>query len=228
VTADRTVDPSTWTAVDEYVGALCGEDDAMVQTNAAARAAGLPAIGVSAAQGRLLELLVQIQGASRVLEVGTLAGYSTMWLARSLRGPGPHVTTLELDPRHAAVAVENLGRAGLSEVVDVRVGPAVNSLAALVEERVDPFDLVFIDADKPSNVVYLEAALRLTKPGAVIVVDNVVRGGAVADAAAEDERVQGSRAVIDRVAHDPNLSGTVIQTVGAKGYDGFLLVRVAG
>lgn len=225
------MDPVTWTAVDTYLEPLVDQDDALLAANAAAEAAGLPPIQVSAAQGRLLQLLVAMHGARRVLEVGTLAGYSTIWLARGLPGGAdggvaPHVTTLEIDPAHAAVARANLERAGLTGVVEVRVGPAAQSLAALVAEGAAPYDLVFLDADKPSNVAYLERSLELTRPGAVIIVDNVVRGGAVADADSADERVRGSRAVIDRVARDPHLTGTVIQTVGTKGYDGFLLVRV--
>lgn len=215
----------TWTAVDEYLATLCPEDDALRAANADAEAVGIPAIQVSAPQGALLGLLARIHGARRVLEVGTLAGYSTIWLARALTGDRPHVTTLELEQRHADVARVNVDRAGVGDRVEIRVGPAVDSLAALEAERVEPYDLVFIDADKPSNAAYLEAALRLTRPGAVVVVDNVVRAGAVADVATSDEKVLGSRAVIDRVAADPDLEATAIQTVGGKGYDGFLLVR---
>ena len=219
---------ATWSAVDTYLADLVQEDEILARANEAAQEAGLPAIQVSAPQGRLLQLLAQVHGARRVLEVGTLAGYSTIWLARGLAGPraDQHVTTLELDPAHAAVASANLERAGLTDVVDVRVGPALASLEALAADGVEPFDLVFIDADKPSNVAYLDWAVRLTRPGAVIVVDNVVRGGAVAQPGSTDPRAQASRAVIDRVATDPTLSGTVIQTVGSKGYDGLLLVRV--
>lgn len=214
----------TWTAVDAWLGDLVGEDDALRAANAGAEAAGIPAIQVSAAQGRLLQLLAQVHGARRVLEVGTLAAYSTIWLARGL-GPGGHVTTIELDPRHAEVARANLARAGLSEVVDVRVGRGADVLAELEAEGVEPFDLVFIDADKPSNTAYLEAGLRLTRPGAVLVVDNVVRAGALADADPRDAAAAGAQEVVRRVAQDPTLDGTVIQTVGTKGYDGFLLVR---
>lgn len=221
------VDPA-WAAVDEYVGPLVAEDEALRHALDTAAEAGLPAIQVSAAQGKLLQILAQVQGARRVLEVGTLGGYSTIWLARGLSGPDAHLTTLEIDAHHAAVARANIEHAGLSELVQVRTGPAAQSLEALAAEGVAPFDLVFIDADKPSNATYVEWSLQLTRPGSVIVVDNVVRGGAVADAGHEDERVRGSRSVIDLVAADPRLSGTVVQTVGAKGYDGFLLVRVAG
>lgn len=219
------MDLARWSAVDAYVGALSPEDAALTEANAAAARAGLPAIQVSAPQGKLLQLLAQVHGARRALEVGTLAGYSAIWLARGLSGDRPHLTTLEIDPTHAAVARSNLARAGLTDVVDVVLGAAAETLRRLVDEGTEPFDLVFIDADKPGNATYLEWALRLTRPGAVIVVDNVVRGGAVADEHTADERVLGSRAVIDRVAADPSLSGTVIQTVGTKGYDGFLMVR---
>ncbi len=215
----------TWRAVDDYLAPLVAEDDALRAANEAAASAGLPPIQVSAPQGRLLSLLARLHGARRALEVGTLAGYSTIWLARGLAGPDRHVTTVELDPRHAEVARANLARAGLADVVDVRVGRGVDVLAALADEGVAPYDIVFIDADKPSNTAYLEASLRLTRPGALLLVDNVVRGGAIADGTAADERVAGSRAVVERVAGDPTLEGTVIQTVGSKGYDGFLLVR---
>lgn len=214
-----------WHAVDAFLAPLVAEDEVLRDANRATEAAGLPAIQVSAPQGRLLTLLAQVLGARRALEVGTLGGYSTIWLARGLTGPDRHVTTIEVDPRHAEVARANLARAGLSDVVTVRVGRGVDVLADLEAEGVEPFDLVFVDADKPANVAYLEAALRLTRPGAVVVVDNVVRGGAVADPDTADERALGSRAVIERVASDPSLDGTVLQTVGTKGYDGFLLVR---
>jgi len=214
-----------WHAVDAFLAPLVAEDEILRDANRATEADGLPAIQVSAPQGRLLTLLAQVLGARRALEVGTLGGYSTIWLARGLTGPDRHVTTIEVDPRHAEVARANLARAGLSDVVTVRVGRGVDVLADLEAEGVEPFDLVFVDADKPSNVAYLEAALRLTRPGAVVVVDNVVRGGAVADPDTADERALGSRAVIERVASDPPLDGTVLQTVGTKGYDGSLLVR---
>ena len=219
------MDHRTWSDVDAYVSGLSPEDDALTAANQAAAEAGLPAIQVSAPQGKLLQLLAQVHGARRALEVGTLAGYSALWLARGLTGDHPHLTTLEIDPAHAEVARANIARAGLSDVVEVVLGAAADSLRRLVEDGTEPFDLVFIDADKPGNLTYLEWALRLTRRGAVIVVDNVVRAGAVADPASHDERVLGSRAVIDRVAADASLSGTVIQTVGTKGYDGFLLVR---
>lgn len=216
----------TWRDVDAYLEALARPDEALRQANRDGALAGMPAIGVSTAQGRLLQLLAQVQRAERVLEIGTLAGYSTIWLARGLTGDA-HVVTLELNPVHAEVARTNLARAGLADVVDVRVGPALESLAALLNEAVEPFDMTFIDADKPSNSEYLEWSLRLCRPGALIIVDNVVQQGAVVDADSSDPAVLGARAVIDRVAGDPTLTATVIQTVGAKGYDGMLLIRVA-
>lgn len=217
---------STWRAVDDYLEELHQPDAAIVEANAAAERAGLPPIGVSVAQGRFLQLMAQVTGARRALEIGTLAGGSTIWIARGLTGAERHVTTLERDPTHARVATANLARAGLGGVVDVRVGPALDSLEQLAAERVSPYDLVFIDADKPANADYLERSLPLCSPGALIIVDNVVRRGTVADASSTDPAVLGSRAVIDRVATDARLTGTVIQTVGAKGYDGMLLVRV--
>jgi predicted O-methyltransferase YrrM len=216
----------TWAAVDAYVGQELGfEDDVLRAALARADAAGLPQIQVSAAQGRLLQLLARIHGASRVLEIGTLGGYSTICLARGLTGDR-HVTTLEIEPTHAEVARENIAEAGLGEVVDVRLGPAGASLDDLVAEGAEPYDLAFIDADKPSNTRYLEAALRLVRPGGVIVVDNVVRQGRIADAGDTDPTVEGSRAVIAQVGSDDRLTATVLQTVGAKGYDGMLVIRI--
>jgi predicted O-methyltransferase YrrM len=211
-----------WNAVDQWIeGHFVPEDAALEGALAASTTAGLPAIQVSAAQGRLLELLVRISGATSVLEVGTLGGYSTIWLARGLAAGG-RVLTLELDPHHAEVARANLEAAGVAELVEVRVGPAAESLAALS----GTFDLVFIDADKPSTPIYFNEAVRLSRPGTVIVVDNVVRGGAVADPASTDAGAPGIRAFAEIVAHDPRLLGTAIQTVGRKGYDGFAVVVV--
>lgn len=212
----------TWTAVDAWVEArFVPEDAALDGALAAADEAGLPAIQVSAAQGRLLELLVRMSGARSVLEVGTLAGYSTIWLARGLPAGGT-VLTLELDPHHAQVARDNLDRAGLSDAVEVRVGPAAETLATLT----GPYDLVFIDADKAGTAAYFTAALRLSRPGTVIVVDNVVRRGAVTDTSATDADVLGVRAFAELVAHEPRVRATAIQTVGRKGYDGFALAVV--
>lgn len=176
-------------------------------------------------QGALLALLVRLSGARRVLEVGTLAGYSTIWLARAT-GPDGHVTSLELDPQYAALARANLRRAGVAGQVDVLEGPAVESLARLVDDGVDPFDVVFLDADKPNNPAYLEAALHLSRPGSIIIADNVVRDGAVVDADSTDERVQGVRRFLRMVADHPRLEATALQTVGSKGWDGFAIALV--
>lgn len=215
-----------WAAVDAYLtGTLVDEDADLVAAREAGRAAGLPAIEVSPLQGKLLALLCTMTGARRVLEFGTLAGYSALWFARAV-GPGGHVTTLELDPAHAAVARENLARAGVAHRVDVHEGPAAETARALVDAGTEPYDLVFIDADKPGNSRYLELAVALSRPGTVVVVDNVVRAGAVADAGSDDPRVQGSRAVLDAMAAHPRLEATALQTVGSKGWDGFALAVV--
>jgi len=212
-----------WAAVDDYVDrVVVGSDPVLDAALAASVAAGLPAIQVSPAQGKLLHLLARAIGARRILEVGTLGGYSTIWLARALPAGGSLVT-LELDPRHAAVARENLRHAGLDGVVDIRVGPALDTLGTLA----GPFDLAFIDADKPHNPDYFAAALRLARPGGVIVVDNVVRDGRVVDAASTDPAVQGVRRMNELIAAEPRVSATTIQTVGSKGWDGFTLALVA-
>lgn len=206
-----------WGAVDHYITDRLIADDpaAALAVNAAA---GLPEIDVSAPQGKMLHLLARIAGARRVLEIGTLGGYSTIWLARAV-GEGGQVVTLELEAGYAAVARANLDAAGVGERVTIHVGQAIDSLAGLD----GPFDFVFIDADKPSNVAYLREAIRLTRPGATIIVDNVVREGAILDAASDDDRVQGTRALFDAVEADQRLSATAVQTVGAKKWDGFLL-----
>lgn len=213
-----------WQAVDDYIaGKLLGEDDALATTLANNSAQGLPPIDVSAAQGKMLFLLAQMAGAKRILEVGTLGGYSTIWLARALPADGALVT-LELEAHHARVARDNLERAGVGGRVDLRVGPAAESLAAMTGEA--PFDFVFIDADKPSNAHYVAEAIRLGRPGTTIVVDNVVREGGVLDADSDDERVVGTRALFDMLAADPRLDATAVQTVGAKKWDGFVLALV--
>lgn len=216
---------ATWAAVDAYFARLVGEDAVLADARRRARDAALPEIQVSAAQGRLLQLLAQSCGARRVLEVGTLGGYSTIWLARALTSGGSLVTC-EIDPRHAAVARENIAAAGLTERVEVLVAPAADSLRRLVEENTDPFDLVFVDADKPSNPVYLDLALRLSRPGTLVVVDNTVRGGAVADTASENPDVVGVHRLVEAITADPRVEATALQTVGEKGYDGFVLARV--
>jgi predicted O-methyltransferase YrrM len=218
----------TWTAVDEYFNAaLIPADPALDGAKALSDAEGLPNIAVAPNQGRLLNLIARIAGARRILEVGTLGGYSTIWLARALP-PDGQLITLELDPHHAEVARANLKSAGVDDRAQVRVGRAVDSLAALAEERPEPFDLVFIDADKPSNADYLTWALRMSRPGTVIVVDNVARNGAVIDPDSPDGSVQGVRRLVELIAAEPRLTSTAIQTVGAKGYDGFILAQVTG
>jgi len=215
-------DPA-WTAVDDYIAAhLLGQDDALAAALAANAEGGLPPIDVSAAQGKMLHLFARMAGARRILEVGTLGGYSTIWLARALPDGG-QLVTLELEPHHAEVAQGNIARAGFADRVDIRVGPAAESLDAMVADGEGPFDFVFIDADKPGNVVYLKAAIALSRPGTTIVVDNVVREGGILEAASDDPRIQGSRALFEAVAAEPRLSATAVQTVGAKKWDGFLL-----
>ncbi|WP_328871040.1 O-methyltransferase [Streptomyces sp. NBC_00287] len=215
-----------WDAVDDYFTAhLSPDDEALQATLRDSEAAELPSVAVTAPQGKLLHLLAVIQGARNILEIGTLGGYSTIWLARALPSDG-HLVSLEYSPKHAEVATRNIARAGLEKVVDVRVGPALESLPHLADENPAPFDLVFIDADKANNPHYVEWALKLTSAGSLIIVDNVVRGGRVADAADTAPDVRGTRAAIELIGSHPRLSGTAIQTVGSKGYDGFLLARV--
>jgi predicted O-methyltransferase YrrM len=216
----------TWTEVDRYFTERLGLSDPLLEAAlAASDAAGLPAIGVSAPQGKLLYLLARTCGARRILEIGTLAGYSGLWLARALP-EGGKLVTLEIDPAHAEVARGNFARAGVAGKVDLRVGPALESLPRIHAEGGAPFDLAFIDADKASTPQYLDWAVRLARPGALIVIDNVVRRGGVLLAASTDASVQGVRRAIDLLAADPRLESTAIQTVGAKGYDGFALALV--
>jgi predicted O-methyltransferase YrrM len=215
-----------WDDVDDYfVSHLAPEDEALEAAVRDSEAAGLPQAAVTATQGKLLHLLAQLQGASRILEIGTLGGYSTIWLARALPADG-RLVSLEYSPRHAEVATRNIARAGLDKVVEVRVGAALESLAELADEHPDPFDLVFVDADKVNNPHYVEWALKLTRPGSLIIIDNVVRGGRVADPANTAPDVRGTRAAIELIGSHARLSGTAIQTVGGKGYDGFALARV--
>jgi predicted O-methyltransferase YrrM len=217
-----------WTAVDEYiVSSLVPSDSALDAALAASRDADLPAINVAPNQGKLLSLLARIQGAQRILEIGTLGGYSTIWLARALPITG-RIVTLELDPKHAEVARKNIAYAGFSEQVEVKVGKALHTLAELVAKHEPKFDFVFIDADKQNIPEYLDFALQLTRPGSVIVVDNVVRKGAVVDAHSPDVNVQGVRRFNERLAKLSGVSATAVQTVGSKGYDGFALIRVNG
>jgi predicted O-methyltransferase YrrM len=215
-----------WTAVDRYLGDLLAPaDSALEAALAASAAAGLPAINVSPLQGKLLHLLARAIGARNVLEIGTLGGYSTIWLARALP-EGGHLISLEADARHAEVARANIAGAGLQAIVEVRLGMALDTLPGLAAERREPFDFVFIDADKPNNPAYFDWALQLSRPGSIIVVDNVVRDGEVIDAGSDSPTVQGVRRVLERLAAEPRVSATAIQTVGAKGYDGFAIALV--
>lgn len=215
-----------WAAVDQYICEhLVQQDSALTEAQAAAAKANLPTISVSAAQGKMLHLLAQMQNARAILELGTLGGYSTIWLARALF-PGGRVTTLEIDSKHADVARANFQRANLSDKIDLRLGPALETLPKLLEEKAGPFDFVFIDADKNNIPHYFEWALKLTRPGSVIVVDNVVRRGKLPDATSDDANVKGVRRLHEILSKEPRINATTIQTVGAKGYDGFTLIRV--
>lgn len=218
--------PDLWSAVDTYLSdLLIPPDSALTAALASSDAAGLPAINVTPAQGKLLHLLARIQGARRILEIGTLGGYSTIWLARALP-PGGRLITLESEPAHAVVAQSNILRAGLSSVVDLRLGPALETLPGIAAEEREPFDFIFIDADKTSTPAYFEWALKLSRPGSVIVVDNVIRKGALIEAATTDPLVLGIRRFFDMLADEPRVSATAIQTVGSKGYDGFAIALV--
>jgi len=210
-----------WTAVDDYItSSVVGHDPVLEGALERSAAAGLPAISVSPPQGKLLFLLARAMRARRILELGTLGGYSTIWLARALPRGG-RVVTLELEPAHAAVAADNLRRANLARRVDIRVGPALETLDQLIAQAVKPFDLIFIDADKPRIPDYYERALALSRPGSMIIVDNVVRDGQLANASSDDANVLGVRRFHELLAHDERVSATTIQTVGTKGYDGF-------
>ncbi|OFW71914.1 MAG: methyltransferase [Alphaproteobacteria bacterium RBG_16_64_48] len=218
---DKTWD-ATWDAVDRFIADHLLENDPALQAALeASEAAGLPAINVAANQGKLLMLLAQAISARRILEIGTLGGYSTIWLARGL-APGGRLVTLEANPAYAEIARANIARAGIGETVEVRVGRAQDTLPGLE----GPFDLIFIDADKPNTPDYFQWALRLARPGSLIVVDNVVRQGAVLDAASGDANVQGMRRFFELAATDPRVSGTALQTVGAKGHDGLAILLV--
>lgn len=213
-----------WTAVDDYIAEhLLGDDDALSTALINNRTHGLPAIDVSAAQGKMLYLLARMAGAKRILEVGTLGGFSTIWLARALPAGGK-IVTLEIDPTHAGVARANVDRAGVGGRVDIRVGLAKDSLAAMIDE--EPFDFIFIDADKASNVDYVREAIRLSRVGTTIIVDNVVREGGVLDSGSRDEMIVGSRRLFEMLRHEVRLDATAVQTVGSKGWDGFILALV--
>ena len=216
---------SSWGDVDRYlIDTLVGEDEALAAARASSRDTTAPGIEVTANQGRLLGMLVELIGAKRVLEFGTLAGYSTIWMARAA-GDGGVVTSLELEEQNAAIARANAERAGVGDRVDIVVGPARSSAQALVDAAVEPYDFAFIDADKQSTPEYLRLVLQLTHPGSVIVIDNVVREGSVVEADSVDEQVQGMRAALAAIAANPALEATALQTVGLKGWDGFAIIR---
>jgi len=215
-----------WAAVDRYLTELfVPSDRELTSAIEASAAASLPSISVTPTQGKLLHLLARATGVRKILELGTLGGYSTIWLARALPAEG-RLITLESEPKHADVARANIARAGLSDVVELRLGPALDTLPRLVAERCGPFDLIFIDADKPNYPNYLPWALKLSRKGTLIIADNIVRKGAVVDAASDDPLVQGVRRFNELLASEPFVSATAIQTVGSKGYDGFDLALV--
>ena len=219
-------DSEMWTEVDNFFSAaLLAPDPVLESALESIRAAGLPAISVSPNQGKLLEMLARILDARSILEVGTLGAYSTIFLARGMRAGG-RLITLESDPAHAAVARANIARAGLNAAVELRLGSASDTLPQISAEGRGPFDLIFIDADKKNIPSYFEWALRLSRPGSIVVVDNVVRDGRVIDSKSDDPDIQGVRRFLERVGRNASVSGTAIQTVGIKGYDGFAIVRV--
>ncbi len=215
-----------WSAVDHYITDLfVPADPALEAALQSTAAAGMPPISVAPNQGQLLHILARAYGARTILEIGTLGGYSTIWLARALP-PGGRLITLEADPKHAEVARANIARAGLAEVVEVRLGKALETLPPLAAEGVGPFDLVFIDADKENTAAYFEWALKLTRRGSLIITDNVIRNGAVIDAASTDVNVQGVRRFLAALAAEPRVTATAIQTVGSKGWDGLAFAVV--
>lgn len=226
--SDNPLDQRRWTAVDDYFASyFIAPDAALDAALEASTAAGLPEINVSPNQGKLLMLLAQISGARTILEIGTLGAYSTLWLAQALP-PGGRLITLEADPTHAAVARANITRAGLDDVIDLRLGRALDTLPLIEREGLGPFDLFFIDADKQSNADYFHWALRLSRPGSVIIIDNVVRKGLVIDETSDDPRVHGVRRLNEVMAAEPRVTTTAVQTVGSKGYDGFAIALVNG
>jgi predicted O-methyltransferase YrrM len=218
----------TWAAVDRYFGELLApEDEALKECMEANRHAGLPSIDVPALLGKFLDMMVRISGARNVLEIGTLGGYSTIWLARALPAGGT-VATLEIDPRHAEIARRNLERAGVLDRVEITIGPALETLSTLYEGSAKPFDVVFIDADKKSLPEYLDWSLKLSHPGTIIIADNVVRDGKVLDPESADPDIRGVRRMTEMMATNPRLSATAVPTVGARGYDGFAIAVVTG
>ena len=217
---------SRWTDVDNYfLDTIVKPDPVLDDVLRRSEVAGLPSISVTAPQGKFLQLLASFQSPRSILEIGTLGGYSTVWLARALQ-PGGKLVTIEFEPRHAEVARETVRLAGLSNAVEIRVGSALDILPILSAERGPSFDFTFVDADKPSAPAYFEWAVALSRPGGVIVVDNVVRDGELADRTSDDPRVTGMRRLVEQIAGDPRVSATGIQTVGGKGYDGFVVARV--
>ncbi|OPA80983.1 methyltransferase [Paenibacillus selenitireducens] len=219
---------NTWEIVDQYITeCLIPYDSVLEEVLLANKQAGLPPIDVAPNQGKLLNIWVQMKQAKRVLEIGTLGGYSTIWMARALPADG-HLVTLELEPRHAEVAQANFVHAGVDHRIELRVGNALDQLAKLEQENTEPFDLIFIDADKPNNPHYLKWALQFSRPGTVIIGDNVVRAGEVVDVHSTDPRIHGVRAFYDMLAAEPSIDATAIQTVGSKGYDGFAIGIVRG
>ena len=220
------MDQTQWKAVDDYIVDLFGLHDPILEAAlAASDEAGLPSIQVTPSQGKMLAILVQAVGARKILEIGTLGGYSAIWMARALPAGGCLVS-LEAAPRHAEVARANIARAGLSDVVEIRVAPAIETLPRMVEAGEGPFDLVFIDADKPNTTGYFEWALKLTRPGSMIIADNAIRNGDIITAESTDPSVQGMRAANAAIAGSPRVTATCVQTVGSKGYDGFTVALV--
>ncbi len=220
------MDKELWTNVDEYLVSILAPSDASLEAALAdSAAAGLPQINVAPNQGKMLELLARIRGSRRILEIGTLGGYSTIWLARSLPDDGLLVS-LELEPRHAEVARINVDRAGVGPLVEIRTGPAAETLRTLIDEGCAAFDFIFIDADKDGYAEYFGLSLQLSRPGTVIVADNVVREGAILDSDSTDERVLGIQRFLNALKDETRVSGTAVQTVGSKGYDGFALFLV--
>jgi predicted O-methyltransferase YrrM len=215
-----------WSQVDSYIAdKLVKADDALDAALETSQAAGLPAINVSPSHGKLLHILARLVSARAILEIGTLGGYSTIWMARALQ-PGGRLISLECDPKHAELAKANIARAGLERSVDIRLGVALETLAKIAAEKIGPFDLIFVDADKVSTPDYFQWALKLSRVGSLIVVDNVVRKGEVANVKTADPAVQGMRRFIDMAAAEPRVVATAIQTVGGKGYDGFSIALV--
>jgi predicted O-methyltransferase YrrM len=220
------VNQGLWTAVDEYLNeVLVGADESLEHALAHSTDAGLPAIAVSPTQGKFMMMLARVQGARRILEIGTLGAYSTIWFAKALPADG-RIITIESEPKHAEVARENIEAAGFGGMVDVRLGKALDVLPDISAENLGPFDFTFIDADKPNIPEYFDWALRLSHSGSIIIVDNVIREGAVIDADSEDASVQGVRRLNDRLARESSVTVTTLQTVGGKGYDGFTIALV--